>query len=127
MSEVAATDPEDDKLVTLARTARGRAYAPYTGAAEGAAVRDTDGRTYAAATVEHHDPALTTTALRAALVAAASSGARAFDAVALVSATAARPAVDDLRLLFEFGETTRVLLATPDGAVVTAARATDLV
>ena len=38
--------PEDAKLVTLARSARGR-----TGAAEGAAVRDTDGRTYLAATV----------------------------------------------------------------------------
>ena len=35
--------PEDAKLVTLARSARGR-----TGAAEGAAVRDTDGRTYVA-------------------------------------------------------------------------------
>ena len=38
--------PEDAKLVTLARSARGR-----TGAAEGAAVRDTDGRTYVAAGV----------------------------------------------------------------------------
>src|SRR3712207_7458900 len=38
--------PEDAKLVTLARSARGR-----TGAPEGAAVRDTDGRTYLAATV----------------------------------------------------------------------------
>ena len=39
--------PEDAKLVTLARSARGR-----TGAPEGAAVRDTDGRTYVAATVD---------------------------------------------------------------------------
>ena len=37
---------EDQKLVTLARATRAR-----TNAAEGAAVRDTDGRTYAAATV----------------------------------------------------------------------------
>ena len=37
---------EDAKLVTLARATRAR-----TGAAEGAAVRDLDGRTYAAATV----------------------------------------------------------------------------
>ncbi len=35
-----AFDPEDGKIVTLARSARAR-----TGAAEGAAVRDTDGRT----------------------------------------------------------------------------------
>src|SRR5205085_1007248 len=40
-------DPEDAKLVTLARSARAR-----TRAAQGAAVRDTDGRTYVAATVD---------------------------------------------------------------------------
>ena len=39
-------DAEDAKLVTLARAARAR-----IGAAEGAAVRDGDGRTYAGATV----------------------------------------------------------------------------
>ena len=38
-------DPEDAKIVTLARAARSRAHAPHTGVAEGAAVRDTDGRT----------------------------------------------------------------------------------
>ena len=38
---------EDKKLVTLARSTRAR-----TRAAEGAAVRDADGRTYAAATVD---------------------------------------------------------------------------
>jgi hypothetical protein len=46
MSGAADLDPEDAKIVTLARSARAR-----TGAAEGAAVRDTDGRTYVAATV----------------------------------------------------------------------------
>ena len=45
MSEL--SDPDDRKLVTLARAARAR-----TGAAEGAALRDADGRTYAAATVD---------------------------------------------------------------------------
>ena len=44
---MSSLDPEDAKLITLARSARGR-----TGAAEGAAVRDTDGRTYLAATVD---------------------------------------------------------------------------
>ena len=36
------TDPEDKKIVTLARSTRAR-----TGVLEGACVRDTDGRTYA--------------------------------------------------------------------------------
>lgn len=107
-------DPEDAKIVTLAWAARGRAYVPHTGAAEGAAVRDTDGRTYAAATVEHTDAALTISALRGALSAAASSGARRFEAAALVTA-AARPAEADLRALAEFGPDIPLLVAGPDG------------
>ena len=55
--------PEDAKIVTLARSARAR-----TGAAEGAAVRDPDGRTYAAGTVAL--PSLALTALQAAVAAA---------------------------------------------------------
>jgi cytidine deaminase len=91
----AALTPEDAKIVTLARSARLRAYVPHGGlaAAEGAAVRDTDGRTYAAATVENADPALTTSALRAAVAAAASSGARSFEAAAVVSAAVVSAAV----------------------------------
>ncbi|WP_370652616.1 cytidine deaminase [Frankia sp. Cj5] len=89
-------EPEDAKLVILARSARPRAYVPRggTAAAEGAAVRDTDGRTYAAATVENADARLSVSALRAAVVAAASSGARRFEAAAIVSERVALPAPD---------------------------------
>ncbi|ONH36923.1 hypothetical protein BL254_06365 [Protofrankia sp. BMG5.30] len=78
---------EDAKLVILARSARLRAYVPRggTATAEGAAVRDTDGRTYVAATVENTRERLTVSALTAAVVAAASSGARRFEAAAIVS------------------------------------------
>ena len=76
-SEVPVLDAEDAKLVTLARGARARA-----GSAEGAAVRDDDGRTYAAATVDL--PSLQLTALQAAVAAAVSSGAQALEAVAVV-------------------------------------------
>jgi cytidine deaminase len=72
-------DAEDEKLVTLARSARAR-----TGAAEGAAVRDDIGRTYLAATVEL--PALSLTALQAAVAAAASSGVRRLEAAVVVTA-----------------------------------------
>jgi hypothetical protein len=72
-------DPEDDKLVTLARSARAR-----TGHAEGAAVRDDIGRTYAAATVSL--PGLSLTALEAAVAAAASSGVTVLEAAAVVTA-----------------------------------------
>ncbi len=120
---VVAVAPEDAKIVTLARSARLRAHTPRAGtaAAQGAAVRDTDGRTYAAATVENGDPTLTTSALRAAVVAAASSGARQFEAAAVVSdafpVADGRPVVADLAVLAEFGAGVPVLLAGPDGVV----------
>ncbi|KFZ79105.1 cytidine deaminase [Amycolatopsis sp. MJM2582] len=72
-------DAEDEKLVTLARSARAR-----TQAAEGAALRDTDGRTYAASTVDQ--PSFKLTALQAAVAAAVSSGAEGIEAAVVVSA-----------------------------------------
>jgi len=113
----ASLDPEDAKILTLARVARQRAYAPHTGVVEGAAVRDTDGRTYAAGTVENADPRLTTSAVRAALAAAVSSGARAFEAVALVTEHSLMCS-DDVAVIAEFGATP-VLIAGPDGTLAT--------
>jgi cytidine deaminase len=109
------TDPEDAKILTLARAARTRAHTPHTGLAEGAAVRDTDGRTYAAATVENADPGLTTSALRAAVAAAASSGARSFEAAAVVTEGLISDA--DLAVLREFGPGVPLLVAGPDGSL----------
>lgn len=108
--------PEDAKIVTLARSARLRAYVPYDGLTEGAAVRDTDGRTYAAATVQHSDPALAVSALRAAVVAAAASGARTFEAAAVVT-DSAEADVADVAMLAEFGAGVPILLAAPDGTL----------
>jgi hypothetical protein len=67
------TDTEDTKLVTLARATRARAA---TGS--GAAVRDSDGRTYSAADLNL--PSLQLTALQAAVAMAASSGVRGLEA-----------------------------------------------
>jgi hypothetical protein len=64
MSELSV---EDQKLVTLARATRAR-----TGAAQGAAVRDQDGRTYAAATVSL--PSLKVSAVGVCVAMAVSSG-----------------------------------------------------
>ncbi len=65
---VELTDPEDEKLLTLARSSRTRGNAR-----EGAAVRDTDGRTYTATNVNL--PSLQLSALQAATAMAISSGA----------------------------------------------------
>lgn len=69
---------EDAKLVTLARATRAR-----VGAAEGAAVRDRDGRTYAAATVDL--PSLQLTALQVCVAMAVASGSRTLEAAVLLS------------------------------------------
>ena len=74
----AALSAEDTKLITLARSSRAR-----VGAAEGAAVRDQDGRTYAAATVAL--PRLAVTALQLAVAQAAASGATKIEAAAVVT------------------------------------------
>ena len=118
-------DPEDIKLVTLARAAQGRTWAPHTKVPEGAAVRDADGRTYSAGTVENADPALTTSALRGAVAAAASSGARAFEAAVIVvwgrrtfeEGSVQRVRAEDLAVLREFGEGVPVHLVDQAGVV----------
>jgi hypothetical protein len=69
---------EDSKLITLARAARAR-----TRAAEGAAVRDTDGRTYAACTVQLDSVLLS--ALQLAVAMAVSSGVKGIEAAAVVT------------------------------------------
>ncbi|MCW2621161.1 MAG: hypothetical protein JWL64_763 [Frankiales bacterium] len=109
------TDPEDAKLVILARAARLRAHAPHSGVSEGAAVRDVDGRTYSAATVENRDPTLTISAVQGAVSAAASSGARSLDAAAVV--TDGLVSAVDLAVLREFGVGTPVHRAGPDGVI----------
>jgi hypothetical protein len=100
---------EDVKLVTLARSARAR-----IGAVEGAAVRDGDGRTYAAATVTL--PSLTLTALQLAVANAVAAGAVKLEAAAVVTEAstldgAGRAAVRDL------SAAAPVHLAGPDGVV----------
>ena len=102
-------DPEDQKLVTLARATRAR-----TGAAEGAAVRDDTGRTYTAATVALRT--LSLSALQAAVAAAVSSGAQQLEAAAVVT-DAGHVGDDDVRVLTEMGVASP-LVADPSGAVL---------
>ena len=103
-------EAEDQKLVTLARSSRARIQA-----AEGAAVRDTDGRTYAAGTVDQ--PSFKLTALQAAVAAALSSGAEGIEAAAVVTGEgllkeASRHAIRDI------AKYAPIILADPTGAVL---------
>ncbi|WP_340685428.1 cytidine deaminase [Amycolatopsis coloradensis] len=103
-------DAEDQKLVTLARSARAR-----TQAAEGAALRDTDGRTYAASTVDQ--PSFKLTALQAAVAAAVSSGAEGIEAAVVVSADALLNGAS-LQAVRDIAEDAPVYLADPSGKVL---------
>ena len=110
MSPPEALAPEDQKLVTLARGTRAR-----TGAAEGAAVRDTDGRTYAGATVEL--PSLTISAIGVCVVMAVSSGSRGIEAAVLLSEDGV-VRDDDLAMLRDFaGAQVVVHLGGPRGSI----------
>ncbi len=70
--------PEDHKLVVLARAAQAR-----TGGAEGAALRDLDGRTYAASTVDL--PSLHVSAAGMVVAMAVTSGAKGVEAAVVLS------------------------------------------
>jgi hypothetical protein len=103
-------DSEDQKLVTLARGARAR-----IGALEGAAVRDQDGRTYAAATVAL--PSFAVTALQLAVASAAAAGASRLEAAAVVTEASTldgpgQAAVRDL------GSDAPIHVASPDGTLL---------
>jgi len=111
-------DPEDAKIVTLARSARAR-----SGAAEGAAVRDTTGRTYAGATVAL--PSLALSALQVAVAMAVSSGAEGIEAAAVVTGAdpGASPSREQLAAVRDLGPAAPVLVAGPGGDVLTVLRA----
>ncbi|WP_018741536.1 cytidine/deoxycytidylate deaminase family protein [Salinispora oceanensis] len=101
---------EDAKLVVLARGARGR-----IGAVEGAAVRDQDGRTYAAASVSL--PSLALTALQLAVGSAAAAGCTRLEAAAVVTEAstldgAGHAAVRDL------AADAPIHVAAPDGTLL---------
>jgi hypothetical protein len=112
VSELGPADPdlEDTKIITLARAARAR-----VAAAEGAAVRDETGRTYAAAAVAL--PSLRLSALQLAVAMAVSSGATSLEAAALVS-DGAEPDPIDIAAVRELGPGATVFHAAPDGTIL---------
>jgi hypothetical protein len=106
--------PEDLKIITLARSARARVMA-----AEGAAVRDETGRTYAAAAVAL--PSLRLSALHLAVAMAVSSGAGNLEAAALVS-DGDGPDPADLAAVRDMGPNAVVFHAAPDGTLIATLR-----
>lgn len=106
----AELDPEDAKLVTLARGARER-----VSAASGAAVRDDTGRTYAAA--DALMPSFPITAVQLAVAQAWASGARRLEAVVIV-AVVPETLIDVGVVLDLGGQGVPVFVCAADGSVV---------
>lgn len=102
---------EDNKLVVLARSTRAR-----TRAAEGAAVRDSDGRTYAGATVDL--PSLHLSAVQLCVAMAIASGSRGLEAVAVLGDAVSLSAPDEAVLREFAGSEVAVHLADPAGRLV---------
>lgn len=110
MTEPAALSAEDRKLVTLARATRAR-----TSSAEGAAVRDLDGRTYAAAAVDL--PSLSVSAIGVCVAMAVASGSQGLEAVVLLTEADSASSAD-LAILRDFaGEGVPVYVGDPRGTV----------
>ncbi|WP_431446464.1 cytidine deaminase [Aeromicrobium sp.] len=102
--------PEDEKLVTLARSSRVRNHSE-----RGAAVRDLDGRTYVASSVTL--PSLEIAALDLAVAMAISSGATGLEAGAVVSTVDG--AIVDLSTVRELaGNDVPVYVADHEGTIV---------
>jgi hypothetical protein len=110
MSDAAPLDPEDRKIITLARSTRAR-----NAVAEGAAVRDETGRTYVAGSVDL--ASLKLSALRTAVAMAVASGAASLEAAAVVTGAEAVPDADRAAVCDLGGPATPILLAGPDGEV----------
>ncbi|MGN6162316.1 MAG: cytidine deaminase [Marmoricola sp.] len=109
MTTPADLSAEDAKLVVLARATKAR-----TGAEQGAALRDLDGRTYASATLDL--PSLRVSAVAGCLAMAASSGAKGVEALVVLGAT--ELAAADHAALAEFaGAGVPVHLGSASGAI----------
>jgi hypothetical protein len=107
---VGVTDPDDVKIINLARATLARSQTR-----EAACLRDTDGRTYTAASVDL--PHLQLSAIAVAVAIAASSGVPGLEAVALAGASD-HPSVDDLALVKDLpGERVVVWSVDPSGSV----------
>lgn len=107
-------------MMALARDARERAYARYSGYKVGAAVLGVSGKVYTGCNVENASYGLTICAERVAILKAVSEGEREICAVAIVAGESEipRPCGACLQVMAEFAprdEPMQILVASADG------------
>jgi len=118
---------DDTRLVAAAVEARGRAYAPYSGFAVGAALLSKGGRVFTGCNVENASYGLTMCAERVALFRAVAEGVREFLAIAVACGEApCAPCGACRQALYEFAPDLRVIMADGEGRTWNAASLSEL-
>ena len=115
-----ASETSDERLLAAARSARDRAYAPYSNVAMGAALLCEDGTIVTGANVENASYGLSICAERAAVFTAVAAGRTHYRAIAVAgpAEVTASPCGACRQVLAEFGLTMRVVF-TSHGAHAT--------
>jgi cytidine deaminase len=105
------------KLISKAKEARKKAYAPYSGFKVGAALEAKNGKIYTGSNVENASYAVTCCAERTALVKAVSDGIKSFRRIAIVADTKepCPPCGICRQALYEFAPRLQVIMANTKG------------
>ncbi len=108
-----------DALVSLARDAQARAYAPYSGFRVGAALEANDGRVFCGCNVENASYGLSICAEVAAVTAAVTEGATRYRRLVVVtdSEPPASPCGSCRQVLAEFGLDLAITAVGPSGEI----------
>ena len=120
------TNEERQSLIDLANTARGRAYAPYSKYAVGAALRTKTGRIFTGVNVENAAYPQTMCAERVAIFKAVSEGEKEFEVISVVTDNGGSPCGGCRQVMAEFGLDTIVLIANGDGKLLKETTVKDL-
>ena len=117
---------EKQALIDLAKTARQRAYAPYSNYPVGAVLRTRTGRLYTGVNVENAAYPQTMCAERVAIYKAVSEGEKEFEVITVVTDNGGSPCGGCRQVMAEFGLDTVVILADGSGKLVKETTVRDL-
>ena len=106
------------ELITKAKEAWEKAYAPYSNYQVGAAVLTENGEIFTGVNVENAVYPLTICGERAAIFNAVSHGQKSFQAIAVVTRNGGTPCGSCRQVMAEFGMETLVLMANSDGEIL---------